>query len=100
MLYPGLEGHPGHDLAARQMRGGFGYLMSVLIRGGKTRALEVNGRLALFHRATSLGGVDSLVEHRATIEPDTGIPGNLLRLSVGIEDVDDLIADLSQALEG
>jgi len=100
VLYPGLEGHPGHDLAARQMRGGFGYLMSVLIRGGKARALEVNGRLALFHRATSLGGVDSLVEHRATIEPDTGIPENLLRLSVGIEDVDDLIADLGQALEG
>ena len=100
VLYPGLPGHPGHDLAARQMAGGYGYLMSVLVRGGRAAALAVAGRLALFHRATSLGGVESLVEHRHTIEPDTGIPDNLLRLSIGIEDVDDLIADLDQALAG
>ncbi len=98
VLYPGLTDHPGHALAARQMCGGFGYLMSVLVRGGRDRALEVNGRLRLFHRATSLGGVESLVEHRATIEPDTGIPENLLRLSIGIEDAGDLIADLDRAL--
>ena len=100
VLYPGLPDHPGHALAARQMCGGFGYLMSVLVRGGRDRALEVNGRLRLFHRATSLGGVESLVEHRATIEPDTGIPDTLLRLSIGIEDAGDLIADLDRALAG
>jgi len=60
--------------------------------------LRILGKLDLFHRATSLGGVESLVEHRYTIEPNTGIPENLLRLSVGIEDIDDLIADLGQAL--
>ena len=100
VLYPGLPGHPGHEIAARQMCGGFGYLMSVLIAGGRDRALGVNGRLELFQRATSLGGVESLVEHRATIEPDTGIPENLLRLSIGIEDAGDLIADLDRALAG
>ena len=100
VFYPGLAGHAGHAVAARQMQGGYGYLMSVLVQGGRDRALQVAGRLALFHRATSLGGVESLVEHRHTIEPDTGIPDNLLRLSVGIEDARDLIADLEQALAG
>ncbi|MEO3415344.1 aminotransferase class I/II-fold pyridoxal phosphate-dependent enzyme [Roseovarius sp. CAU 1744] len=100
VLYPGLPGHPGNALAARQMQGGYGYLMSVLIRGGRAAALAVAGRLQLFHRATSLGGVESLVEHRHSVEPDTGIPENLLRLSVGIEDAEDLIADLEQALTG
>lgn len=100
VLYPGLARHPGHDIAARQMRGGFGYLLSVLVRGDRARALDVAGRLSLFHRATSLGGVESLVEHRHTIEPDTGIPENLLRLSLGIEDADDLTADLARALAG
>ena len=82
------------------MKGGFGYLMSVLVKGGAEEALAVAGRMRLIHRATSLGGVESLVEHRATIEPHTGIPGNLLRLSVGIEDAGDLMADLDQALRG
>src|SRR6056297_245638 len=100
VLYPGLPGHPGHEIAARQMCGGSGYLMSVLVRGGRDAALAVNGRLELFQRATSLGGVESLVEHRATIEPHTGIPENLLRLSIGIEDAGDLIADLDRALAG
>ncbi|MHA7849686.1 trans-sulfuration enzyme family protein [Roseovarius sp.] len=100
VLYPGLPAHPGHEIAARQMCGGSGYLMSVLIKGGRDAALGVNGRLELFQRATSLGGVESLVEHRATIEPDTGIPENLLRLSIGIEDAGDLIADLDRALAG
>jgi cystathionine gamma-synthase len=100
VLYPGLPGHEGHAVAARQMRGGFGYLLSFLVKGDRARALEVVGRLRLFHRATSLGGVESLVEHRHTIEPHTGIPETLVRLSVGIEAVEDLIADLAQALAG
>ncbi|MFD1158507.1 trans-sulfuration enzyme family protein [Roseovarius aestuarii] len=100
VFYPGLQSHPGHDIATQQMTGGCGYLMSVLIRGGREVALAVAGRLELFHRATSLGGVESLIEHRHTVESDTGIPENLLRLSIGIEDVDDLIADLDQALNG
>lgn len=98
VLYPGLPGHSGHDLAQRQMTGGFGPLLSFVVKGGAEAALRAVGKLALFHRATSLGGVESLVEHRHTIEPHTGIPEGLLRLSVGIEDVEDLKADLGQAL--
>ncbi|PHO04571.1 cystathionine gamma-synthase [Rhodobacteraceae bacterium 4F10] len=98
VLYPGLPSHAGHDLACKQMKGGFGFLMSFLVKGGREDALKVAGRLNLFHRATSLGGVESLVEHRYTIEPHTGIPENLLRISIGIEDADDLIVDLAQAL--
>ncbi|MBD3664509.1 trans-sulfuration enzyme family protein [Sulfitobacter aestuariivivens] len=98
VMYPGLATDPGHDLAARQMTGGFGGLLSFVVQGGAAEALNVAGRLRLFLRATSLGGVESLVEHRHTIEPHTGIPEGLLRLSVGIEDVGDLIADLGQAL--
>jgi cystathionine gamma-synthase len=98
VLYPGLAGHDGHAVAARQMKGGYGYLLSFLVRGDRARALDVVGRLRLWHRATSLGGVESLCEHRASIEPDTGIPETLIRLSVGIEDAGDLIADLEGAL--
>ncbi|MEE9387677.1 MAG: PLP-dependent transferase [Paracoccaceae bacterium] len=98
VFYPGLPGFAGHDLAALQMQGGFGYLMSFLVKGDAADALRVAGRLNLFHRATSLGGVESLIEHRHTIEPDSGIPVNLLRISVGIEDAQDLIDDLGQAL--
>ncbi len=98
VMYPGLETHPGHAIAARQMQGGYGGLMSFVVKGGAAEALRVTGRLQLFLRATSLGGVESLVEHRHTIEPHTGIPEGLLRLSVGIEDVDDLRDDLGQAL--
>ena len=98
--YPGLPDHAGHDLAQRQMCGGAGYLMSFLVKGGAEEALAMVGRLQLIHRATSLGGVESLIEHRATIEPQSGIPENLLRFSVGIEDADDLMADLDQALTG
>ncbi|SFG23710.1 trans-sulfuration enzyme family protein [Sulfitobacter dubius] len=98
VMYPGLPDHPGHALAAQQMSGGFGGLLSFVVKGGAEAALKAAGRLQLFHRATSLGGVESLVEHRHTIEPHTGIPEGLLRLSVGIEDVDDLGADLGQAL--
>ena len=96
VLYPGLASDPGHVLARKQMSGGVGCLVSVIISGGGDAALKVNGKLSVFKRATSLGGVESLVEHRHTIEAD--VPDNLLRLSVGIEAVDDLIADLEQAL--
>ncbi|SOE16813.1 cystathionine gamma-synthase [Hoeflea halophila] len=98
VYYPGLESHPGHAIAATQMKGGYGCLLSFLVQGGAPEALAVVGKLKLFHRATSLGGVESLVEHRHTIEPHTGIPESLIRVSVGIEDADDLIADLEQAL--
>jgi cystathionine gamma-synthase len=99
VLYPGLASHTGHDLATRQMSEGFGSLLSCIVKGGSATALEVVGKLEVFHRATSLGGVESLVEHRHTIEPHTGIPEGLLRLSVGIEDIEDLKRDLSQALD-
>lgn len=98
VLYPGLQDHPGHAIAARQMPKGFGGLMSFVVKGGAEAALRAAGRLQLFHRATSLGGVESLVEHRHTIEPHTGIPQGLLRVSIGIEDAGDLQDDLAQAL--
>ena len=96
VLYPGLPTDPGHAIARRQMHGGYGGLLSFQMKGGGKAALTAIGKLQLFKRATSLGGVESLVEHRHTIE-DT-VPENLLRLSVGIEGTDDLIADLEQAL--
>ena len=99
VLYPGLASHTGHELATRQMSVGFGSLLSCIVKGGGAVALEAVGKLEVFHRATSLGGVESLVEHRHTIEPHTGIPEGLLRLSVGIEDIEDLKRDLSQALD-
>lgn len=98
VFYPGLPHHPGHETAQKQMQGGYGSLLSVLLKGDKSEALRVVGALQLFLRATSLGGVESLVEHRHTIEPHTGIPENLIRVSVGIEDISDLIADWDQAL--
>ena len=98
VFYPGLPDFEGHSVAKRQMAGGFGSLLSFCVKGGAVEALRVAGRLNLFLRATSLGGVESLVEHRHTIEPHTGIPESLLRLSIGIEDVQDLCADLEQAL--
>jgi cystathionine gamma-synthase len=97
--YPGLEAHPGHALAARQMHGGFGAVVSVQVPGGAAEALAVVSRLRLFTRATSLGGVESLVEHRASMEgPLSETPPNLIRMSIGLEHPDDLIADLDQAL--
>ena len=97
VYYPGLPHHPGHAIASQQMSA-YGSLLSVLVKGGAEDALKVVGKLQLFLRATSLGGVESLVEHRHTIEPHTGIPENLIRISVGIEDIDDLKADWEQAL--
>ncbi|WP_350333690.1 trans-sulfuration enzyme family protein [Coralliovum pocilloporae] len=98
--YPGLQSHPHHSLARTQMPGGFGCLMSFDITGDGADALAVAGRLKTIIRATSLGGVESVIEHRHTIEKDlgTGVPETMLRLSVGIEHSDDLIADLEQAL--
>ena len=99
MLYPGLESHPGHAIAKRQMTSGFSGMLSLLVTGGAKEAKAVAGRLRVFVRASSLGGVESLIEHRATVEgPLSTVPANLLRLSVGIEAVEDLIADLEQAL--
>ncbi|QTN34554.1 trans-sulfuration enzyme family protein [Cognatishimia activa] len=98
VFYPGLSSHKGHEIAKAQMSGGYGYVLSALVKGTEADALKVAGRLNLFLRATSIGGVESLVEHRHTIEPHTGIPETLLRLSIGIEDAGDLIDDLAQAL--
>ncbi len=98
VFYPGLATDPGHAVAAKQMHG-YGAVVSVGVKGGATAALAVAARTRLFIRATSLGGVESLIEHRASVEgPDTLTPANLLRLSIGIEDAQDLIADLEQAL--
>lgn len=99
VLYPGLPDHPGHEIAKAQMTGGFGGMMSILVRGDAAAALRVATAAELFIPATSLGGVESLIEHRATVEgPDSPVPENLLRLSIGIEDTGDLVADLEQAL--
>ena len=99
VLYPGLESHPGHATAARQMKSGFGAMLSLLVAGDADDARRIATRTQLFVPATSLGGVESLIEHRATVEgPNSIVPANLLRISVGIERVDELIADLEQAL--
>ncbi|HUO83464.1 MAG TPA: aminotransferase class I/II-fold pyridoxal phosphate-dependent enzyme [Gammaproteobacteria bacterium] len=99
VLYPGLEDHPGHALAARQM-GAFGGMASFCVRGGAAEALRVTAGVRLFTRATSLGGVESLIEHRASAEgSQTRTPQNLLRLSIGLEHADDLLADLGRALD-
>ncbi len=100
VLYPGLESHPGHAVAARQMQG-FGGMLSLMVTGDGSLATEVARRTRLFLPATSLGGVESLIEHRKAVEgPYSVVPPQLLRLSVGIEDPDDLMADLRQALDG
>jgi cystathionine gamma-synthase len=99
VLYPGLPQHPGHDVAARQMEAGFGYMLSVQLTEGEAAAIRTAARVRLWKRATSLGGVESLIEHRASIEgPGTPCPPDLLRLSTGIEDVEDLFRDLDEAL--
>ena len=100
VLYPGLRDHPGHAVARRQMRG-FGAMLSILVAGGEPAAIAAAAKVRVWKRATSLGGVESLIEHRASVEgPDSPCPANLLRLSVGLEDPDDLYADLDQALRG
>lgn len=99
VLYPGLPSHPQHAIAARQMTGGFGGMLSFCVGESVADALALLAKLKLVKIATSLGGVESLIEHRATVEgPASDVPPNLLRLSCGIEDADDLVADLLQAL--
>ena len=101
--YPGLESHPGHDIAARQMRGGFGGMVSIQLAGGEDAAKAFAGATSIFTLAESLGGVESLIEHpaamtHASVSGTTlEVPSNLVRLSVGVEDADDLIADLDAA---
>jgi cystathionine gamma-synthase len=98
VLYPGLPAHPGHAVAARQMNG-FGAMLSIRLKGGESAAVATAARVELWKRATSLGGVESLIEHRASVEgAGSPCPPDLLRLSVGLEDPDDLLADLDQAL--
>jgi cystathionine gamma-synthase len=99
VLYPGLPTHPGHAIAVKQMRGGFGGMISLRLRAGEDAAKAFTSRLRVFKRATSLGSVESLAEHRASVEgPDTLCPADLVRLSIGIEHVDDLAGDIEQAL--
>ena len=100
VLYPGLPSFPGHGVARAQMRGGFGGMLSIRVRGGEAAAIATAANIQLWKRATSLGGTESLIEHRASIEgAGTPAPADLLRLSVGLEAVQDLIADLERALE-
>ena len=101
VLYPGLPAHPGHKTALKQMQGGFGGMLSIRVRGGAYAAIATAARTRLWKRATSLGGVESLIEHRASIEGEgSPCPPDLLRLSAGIEDVEDLWRDLDEALRG
>jgi len=97
--YPGLTNHPGHDVAKQQMSL-FGGMLSFEVKGGREAAMKVSNNTKIFTRATSLGGVESLIEHRASIEgPGTTSPEGLLRLSIGLENAEDLIEDLDQALK-
>jgi len=99
VLYPGLPSHPGHEIARRQMQGGFGGMLSLRLKAGEAAAISFTGRLRVFKRATSLGSVESLAEHRASVEgPGTTCPADLVRLSIGVEHVEDLLADIAQAL--
>ena len=101
LLYPGLASHRGHAIAARQMTDGFGGMLSILVKGGMEEAKRLCTRLRVVVPATSLGGVESLAEHRKSVEgPTSPVPDNLVRFSIGIEHVDDLIADIGQALAG
>jgi cystathionine gamma-synthase len=101
VLYPGLETHPGHATAVRQMQGGFGGMLSIRVKGGERAAIAAAANVGLWKRATSLGGVESLIEHRASIEgPGSPCPADLLRLSAGLESAADLIGDLEQAIAG
>jgi cystathionine gamma-synthase len=98
VLYPGLESHAGYAIASRQMTGGFGGMLSMRYAGGKDAAIASAARMTLVKRATSLGGVESLVEHRASIEgARSPCPSDLLRFSIGLEDVGDLIADIERS---
>jgi cystathionine gamma-synthase len=100
VLYPGLPSHPGHAIAARQMSGGFGGMLSFRVKGGEAQARAALAAVRVFKRTTSLGGVESLIEHRRSAEgPSSPVPDDLLRLSIGLEAPADLIADLETALD-
>jgi cystathionine gamma-synthase len=100
VIYPGLPANAGHAVASRQMSGGFGGMLSIRVKGGEAGAIRTAKEVQLWKRATSLGGVESLIEHRASIEgPGSPCPTDLLRLSAGIESPEDLLADLDQALK-
>jgi cystathionine gamma-synthase len=99
VLYPGLDTHAGHVVAMQQMQGGFGGMLSICVKGGEAAAIAVAGAVQLWKRATSFGGIESLIEHRASIEGEgTPCPSDLLRLSVGLEDPEELYSDLHRAL--
>ena len=99
VFYPGLSSDPYHAIASKQMKNGFGAILSVLVKGGEEAAMKFAGRLKIFKHATSLGGVESLLEHRRSAEGEHPVsPANLLRLSIGIEHIDDLLQDVDQAL--
>jgi cystathionine gamma-synthase len=101
VLYPGLTGHPGHAIAKKQMTGGFGGMLSMRVRGGRQAAIQAASGMRLWKRATSFGGVESLVEHRRSMEgEESTCPDDLLRLSVGIEDAEELYADLDRGFSG
>ncbi len=100
VLYPGLAQHAGHDVAVRQMQGGFGGMFSVRIGNGEAAAIAVAAAVELWKRATSFGGTESLIEHRASIEGEgSPCPGDLLRFAAGLEDADELYVDLIRALD-
>lgn len=100
LWYPGLSTHAGHEVASRQMIGGFGGMLSLQIKAGAAGAIGVAARVRLWRRATSFGGIESLIEHHASLEGEgSPCPDDLLRLSVGLEDPEDLYADLVQAME-
>ena len=99
VMYPGLPSHPQHNIAKQQCKNGFGGMLSIRFKGGREQTAIIMGKLQLMVRATSLGGVESLVEHRALIEgPTSPVPDDLLRFSIGCEAIEDLIADLERAL--
>jgi cystathionine gamma-synthase len=99
VLYPGLTSDAGYDIASKQMTL-FGGMISVQVNGGRDRAMNVAARVRIFTRATSFGGPHSFIEHRASVEePGTRTPDNLLRLAIGLENVDDLVEDLAHALD-
>jgi cystathionine gamma-synthase len=100
VLYPGLASFAGHAVAARQMQGGFGGMLSIRVKGGERAAIATAAHVRIWKRATSIGGVESLIEHRASVEgPHSPCPKDLLRLSVGVEETSDLIGDLEAALK-
>jgi cystathionine gamma-synthase len=100
VLYPGLENHPNHTIAQKQMTGGFGGMLSFRVHGGEEAAKLLASKVQVFRQAISFGSTESVIEHRAGMEkPDTPTPRDMLRVSIGLEHTDDLIADLQQAID-